>query len=209
MAIALEFCALPYSTRVDELSDRELSYSYSQTISALTIAGEANRQAGEAKERAAAGEKEASRLNKSAEDERIARVNIQRQLEWRSITPEQRRKIKEQLVPAFPTALVQIMAIMGDGEGSEYAEQLADALSPGWAIHIGSISPSGGRLPEGLHIYAAPDNWRSGILQKTLEAAGIEADVRPLQDSPNGMRIGLTHVEIELHIGLRPRSIRH
>lgn len=165
---------------------------------------DAQRHAAEADERASVNAKEAARLNKLAEDERTARVNIERQLEWRKLTHEQRDKIRAQLSP-FPTARVEVQSIMGDGEGSEYAEELADALKPSWFVNVGAISVTG-RLPEGLHIYSDTDNWRSVVLQKTLKAAGIDADIRPRKENRAIVKYATGGVEIELLVGLKPRA---
>lgn len=48
LAIILEAIALPYSRRIDELADLELTASSKQIASALTKAGNANREAGQA-----------------------------------------------------------------------------------------------------------------------------------------------------------------
>jgi hypothetical protein len=62
-------------------------------------AGEARKEASAADERAARAESETARLNKLAEEERLARVKIEERIAWRTLTQEQQHRIRNELMP--------------------------------------------------------------------------------------------------------------
>lgn len=62
-AIALEFVAIPYGERVDKLTGEDAVRSQRQVASAFVMAANSNKEAGEAKERAATAEDRAVQAN--------------------------------------------------------------------------------------------------------------------------------------------------
>ena len=160
----MEFLAQPYSDKIEESTTRELSEARRQTVRALTTAAGANKEAGSARkyagnaeqqasqaiERAAANEREAARLNKLAEDEGVARANIESLIQWRTLTEEQKDKIRGSLPTSFVgTKIAAVTSVMGDGEGAQYAADLVDALRKcAWVVDDPVSGMFGGALPE-------------------------------------------------------------
>jgi hypothetical protein len=80
VAIGLEFVALPYSDRIDELSRAEIDQAGKQTIKALTFAISANREAKLAGERAAKLERENLLLHEQIDPRRLSGAQRSRML---------------------------------------------------------------------------------------------------------------------------------
>jgi hypothetical protein len=92
--------------------------------------GKAQQAAGEATERASANEKEAARLNKLAEEEKLARVKIEKRVGPRVITPEQEAFIARSLT-AFKGQRVSLTIAVdnsNDFEIGQFLPQLYNAF---------------------------------------------------------------------------------
>lgn len=87
------------------------------------LLSEAQKEAGAAIERASANEKEAARLGKEAEDERLARVKIEERLAWRRVSPKQFKDAVSRLSP-FPGSLVYLQIVGGDPETGAFAQDI-------------------------------------------------------------------------------------
>jgi hypothetical protein len=77
---------------------------------------------------------DAARANFLAEQEKLARVELQKLVEWRTITPEQQKKIAARL-KRFPKVRIAFTVNAGDPEGFAFATQIAEvAVEAGWNI---------------------------------------------------------------------------
>ena len=105
-----------------------------------------NKQAGEATERASKNEKEAAylrreaaRLGKLAEDERLARVQIEEKVAPRRLTLEQVKTVAGRL-RSFSGQRISFFAFAGDSEivaiGDDILKALAGPSSAGWKVTV-------------------------------------------------------------------------
>lgn len=106
VAIFMEVVAYPYGRRNDELA-------------AVRIA--------ELNERASANEKEAARLTKHAEDETLARLQLEAELAWRRISKDSQSAIADHLIH-LPKQMAQISYNPADLEAQSFALDIASAL---------------------------------------------------------------------------------
>jgi hypothetical protein len=95
---------------------------------ANATAGAANERAADASERASANEKEAARLQKLAEDEKLARVRLERGISARRLTGTQKETISKSLAPGHPWK-VAVVSVVLDGESEDFADDIAGAMS--------------------------------------------------------------------------------
>lgn len=80
-------------------------------------------------ERAANAERETARLTKLAEDERLARLNIEARLASRRVSSEQAKQLCSFLdVTGKPALGIAIMSSFGTPEADDFAEDIAKAL---------------------------------------------------------------------------------
>jgi hypothetical protein len=106
VAIFMEVVAYPYGRRNDELAS-------------LRIA--------ELNERASANEKEAASLRKLAQDESLARLQLEAELAWRRISKDSQSAIADHLV-RLPWQMAQISYNPADLEAQSFASDIASAL---------------------------------------------------------------------------------
>ncbi len=106
VAIFMEVVAYPYGRRNDELA-------------AVRIA--------ELNERASANEKEAARLTKLAQDETLARLQLEAELAWRRISKDSQSAIADHLIH-LPKQMAQISYNPADLEAQSFALDIASAL---------------------------------------------------------------------------------
>lgn len=196
-------------------SDKQLDQTFKAAGSAIGRAADANeragiaeQKAGEAKERASKNEqestalrKQAAGLRKQAEDERLARVKIEQQLEWRSLSVEQKDELRIALLP-FAGARIRVSHPMGDPESGGYAADFADVvLASKWLLDGNSVTASmyPGGAPTGLAIIARDKNALSGgALQHALMELGL--------DAPGEFNTTFSaQLEVELRVGIKPR----
>ncbi len=106
VAIFMEVLAYPYGRRNDELAR-------------LRIA--------ELNERASANEKEAARLTQLAQDETLARLQLEAELAWRRISNDSQSAIADHLIH-LPKQMAQISYNPADLEAQSFALDIASAL---------------------------------------------------------------------------------
>jgi hypothetical protein len=92
--------------------------------------------AADANERASQNAKEAARLNKLAEDERTARVNIEARVAWRRLTSKQKADIGNALGSRFAGQGVSFWYSAGDTESSWFAADLAEAVQGAHTLRV-------------------------------------------------------------------------
>jgi hypothetical protein len=97
-----------------------------QTITDLEVA-HSNEEAKKAGERASANEKEAARLRKLAQDESLARLQLEAELAWRRISKDSQSATAAHLV-RLPGQLAQISYSAADLEAQSFASDIASAL---------------------------------------------------------------------------------
>ncbi|MGA2369978.1 MAG: hypothetical protein ABSG11_04870 [Candidatus Korobacteraceae bacterium] len=182
-----------------------------QVADAMNRASGATIKAGEANERAAKNEREAAGLRKEAEAERLARVKIEKQLEWRHLTPEQVKLIRGALPPLPSNLTVVVSHFIGDFEGQEYADEIASALAEsGWVSTPKAIFPVESREPDGVWIRLGQlESLPKGIHEyKAALAAALKAASVIPQDRPNLISArGVQPNEIEVLVGVKPRPL--
>jgi len=98
-----------------------LSIAEANTAAADKKSGEAEKTAGELT-------KEAVQLRKDAEDERIARVEIEASVAWRDLTIKQKMEMGKRLRDLHPSEAITIWFSAGDAEGSHFASDIAEML---------------------------------------------------------------------------------
>jgi hypothetical protein len=90
-------------------------------------AADAQNSAGRAIERATESEKEAARLNKLAEDERLARIKLEALVSPRRLTPDQQHQIAT-VLKGFSGRFAVVSTYGLDGEGAVIGTQIMEAL---------------------------------------------------------------------------------
>lgn len=132
----------------------------------------------EAVAKIATAEARIKEAEEKAEAERLARVKIQDDLKWRTVTEEQTAKLLAALPPEYTGVRVTMSNIAGDAEAAQYAAELREVLlKAGWVIDGINASLVTGILPEGVSISIGDANNRSAAtLQQALLAAGIRAE---------------------------------
>jgi outer membrane murein-binding lipoprotein Lpp len=161
----------------------------------------AKAEAARANERAANAEKEAARLNKIAEEERLARIKIEERLRPRRLSQEQREALRSALSPLMGTN-VRIVTLFSDTEGKQYAQDFADVFSrAGWKVPGGVGAASfGDAIPVGVtvRVYGATSltNRAAIALQEALRAQGIDAG--------GALLPGTADFDVELLVGIKP-----
>jgi len=182
---------------------------------AKTSAKQAGIDAGTAKNLAAEAEEQAAQAesDRAAALERTARLEAQ--LSWRTVTPDQEKKIKDFLAPflaksplAFLGVKIGFTYLTGDPEGAEYAQELEDALrkslkgsgaefsDPLAASVFGSKAPPTGVILQ-VHSNTDSTSVRAGWIQKALKTAGIE--------SPG--QVNAPEMTINLFVATKPRAV--
>jgi hypothetical protein len=79
---------------------------------------------------------EAARLNKQAEDERLARVTIEARVAWRRLTEQQKTEIGSALGRRFSNQSVSFWYSSGDTESSWFAAHLAEAVQAARTLRV-------------------------------------------------------------------------
>ena len=109
-------------------ADARLRSHESDVLSAAeTIAATADKKAADAEERAGKLEKEAARLNKEAEDEHMARVRLEAEIQPRRLSSEQVKGITDSLKP-YAGKTVMVATYSQDVEAMVLAIQIEEAL---------------------------------------------------------------------------------
>lgn len=187
------------------------------TIQALDTASSANALAGKAEATAgksdalaksaslqvAALDKEATDAGQRAVKAEQEAARLRQLVEWRSLSSGQVDVLCKALFP-FAGTKIDITSLSGDAEGSEYAQEFADALGStrcGWVVTgPGTIAMVGGRVPEGLFIKVkAETNFSAASLQRTLRLLGIAA--------PGEKDVNVPEGGLGLLVAARPRPL--
>jgi hypothetical protein len=169
--------------------DSKIAEARRGTAEAQRDAEIARKDASKADERAAANEKEAARLGKAAEDERLARVKIEEAIAWRRLAPERRAELAVYL-KGFSGQRVWLIYNLNDVEAFGFAMDLATALQlakwdatepePIWKMTEGPV-PVGTHplLERGVVISSTEDKTSrdaSNALVRELLSFGFDAN---------------------------------
>ena len=179
---------------------------------ALTLAKGARTEADSFAKGIASAKRQAAdaEIQLAAALERTAK--LEKQLSWRTVTPEQTKAIKSFVAPFRLNALsplrnvkIRFTYLSGNEEAAEYAEELATALrsaldglspeisEPGSIMMIGQGPP----LKSLILQVANGNNQAAGMLQHALKSAGI--------DTP-GEITGGSGQDINFFVGVKPDS---
>jgi hypothetical protein len=193
--LAVQFFASRKETNLRKANDAVFSILNGKAAEALERAAKAD-------ERASQNEKEAVRLSKIAEDERLARVKIEEDVTWRRLTKDQQIKMASRLKPfASGTALLQYN--LNDLEADSFASDIASVLQQAkWKkvfeplavmkmregpVSLGTNPP----LERGVIIISTGDQTShsaSDEIRNILEGFGFDATRQPKDDPrPNSM----------------------
>jgi hypothetical protein len=145
-----------------------------------TIQGEASNAA----ERAAANEIKAAQLRKQAEDERMARVQIEEALQPRRLNRKEQSALNAG-VSGFAGETVSLWFPMVDTEAQLFASELALALhKAGWRV----FAPAGViTTPQSGRPFKGPEEIKTGIsIASTEDSRGLLA-AKALVDSLNSL----------------------
>jgi hypothetical protein len=148
-----------------------------------------------ASERAANAERETARLNKIAEEERLARVKIEDRLRPRRLSQQQREAIRG-AVSAFRGTEVHLTTVVSDSDGSQYAKDFEDVLSQArWHITSSAAGVFVAPLPVGVVIQVGDAHNPAAVaLQQVLRAQGIDAGgslVAGMEPGTVGLLVGI------------------
>jgi len=119
-----------------ELDDFKFKFEGEQQKTAIAQkeAAEAKQLAGRFEGDIAIANQRVAEANKATEDERLARVELQKLVEWRTITSEQQKEIAARL-KRFPKVRIAFTVNAGDPEGFAFGTQIASvAINAGWNI---------------------------------------------------------------------------
>lgn len=136
-------------------------------------AGRAERNAGEANERASVNEREAAQLRLQVEQEKTARAKLEKYAAWRTISDEQADIIVKRLAP-LKGRTITMFVYTTDPETSGFANRLAAVLNR--VMKVGGASWPGKLIPKpGLRFSYGKDRKKDfDLIVSALDAAGIE-----------------------------------
>ena len=115
------------SRKLQAIQDAENAALRAEIARLNKEAGDARKAAADAMERAANAERQTAGLNRKAEEERLARVQIEERLAHRKVSPEQARILRSELHKLAGHKLTVTTSAL-QPEIVEYAKQLADVL---------------------------------------------------------------------------------
>jgi hypothetical protein len=125
------------SRRLQILSDIDVAQLSQEAATATATAKGLELQIAAANERAANAENETARLNKMAEDERAARLNIEKTIGPRSLNAAQTKKLEANLQSFAGLSIDVFGYYWGKQEGKDFTNTLAKVLNEsGWHAHI-------------------------------------------------------------------------
>lgn len=165
-----------YSDRKDELAAAEqkaIQRRHDDEMTRLHL------ETAKANENAEATRERAAQLEITLEQERAARLRLQRQSADRTIDDEQ-RAILSRVIAAGPPNIRVFLSLLSDQEAAAFGEQLARALKDAGATIAGigrgnTIYPP----PIGVIVEVSALNAPSMTILRALQEAGIEASSRP------------------------------
>jgi hypothetical protein len=169
-------------------SDASIRTHESDVLSrAEEAASTANQKAGDAYERASANEREAARLKKEAEDERMKRVELEKQIQPRHLSEKQQNTLVNELDKSRSGGDLTIGVLPHDGEARLYAmdfEHVFQRTAPKW-IDRGIVADnfelpveplSAGMVPWGITIRCDSEKTcnSANVLAKIFGRAGFQ-----------------------------------
>ncbi len=170
-----------------EKSNTEAKIATARAASAEALTNKYESQIAESAARVTEAEARAEEARSMAEAEALVRAQIEQQLEWRTITPEQREAIRR-IAATFPGIHIAIDHVAGDAEGGEYASEFVDALTNLWIVNGPNAGLFTGRLPEGVFIRVGNRaNAPAVALQRALGPLGIKSP-RRVRGEPRASR---------------------
>lgn len=168
---------------------------------------------------------ELSKSEKAELEQRVRVVALEKQLEWRHLSPEQAKTIRDALPPLSPGVKIRVSYVMGDAEGSSYAEEVAAVLHDSrWVSNAESAvgGNAGARVPPpgvvvelSFPVSLLPKNQKQPIvlsgdsvnianaaarLSNVLKVAGLDVPDTTVHFSFRGQE-----PEIEVFVGVKPR----
>jgi len=167
-------------------------------------------KAAEARDRATKNEQEAARLAKEAEEERIARLELEARVGWRRIGPSAQSEIAAHLA-AFTGEPALVAYDLNDLEASSFASYIAATLhAANWEVAerlgvLGQFNPPGtnGHVFTGVLVWCTADERSrraASALVEQLVSHGFDAVVSPdksillsAQPSPTRVVISVEH----------------
>jgi hypothetical protein len=121
--------------------------------------------------------RQAAILIKQAEDERMARVQLEKEVAWRHISPKEAEAIRS-AIPAHLTGFkIEVRHLLSDPEAARYASEIADALRPILDVDgsFGELEPWG-KIPQGVGLYVRSMDIPGAVeIQRALKAGGVDA----------------------------------
>lgn len=189
---------LKASSRIEDLSASIQECSDAKVREAMLEASEAN-------ERASKNEKEAAQLNKAAEDERLARIQLQERVAWRTISPTDIARIGSKL-RVHRGIRIAVSTLAGNEEAVSFAEDVGAIFTTARWSFLGVV-PMGnlGVQRFGLRISTTrddPTRTAAQDLKRALNKLGFNPGYEESDQVFNGGGPG-----IYVFVELRPRVV--
>jgi len=178
---------------------------------------ETNERAAHAEDRAAANEREAARLGKLAEDERLARVELESKVAWRRLGAKEQSQIASHL-KQFSGEPALIAHSPNDIEAATFATEIATALQmAGWKVPepleilslregpvpLGTNPP----LPTGVRVWSTGDETgRKAALAVVGELTSRGFDAAVSKDISSLLGIHPTPTRVVLSVEHKPEG---
>ena len=198
------------SERLQRIADTEVASSNAQAEAAHREAETARKEAdsfeldiAKAKKDSANAGKEAARLNKRGEEERLARVKIEQQIAWRTLAPEQQRRIRDKVL-LFSGQQFIVATYLDDPECVALLRTVGSiAVAAGWKF---LNSPPGGLiglmpLEQGVILRLSPSSnettkHAADTLAAALNQEGVVTKILVAPEAPAD--------EIQMRVGKKP-----
>jgi hypothetical protein len=183
-----------------ESARREIAAGKAEAARANEEAARANGEAAKANERAGALELETAKQREKAANAELALLELQRRVQDRHLTVEQREKLALSLA-RDPKGTISVVCVGGTPEPCVFAAEIAGLLQvAGWTVDF-SGSNRGvvfvGGSPAGLLLQVqAAFMPRGAALQQALRAVGLDVQGRLVPEAPED--------SIELIVGSKP-----
>jgi hypothetical protein len=162
---------------------------------------ESNKAAGYAIERAAKAEENAGVANRIAEEEKLARIKIEKQLAPRTLSESDREKIGKDLqkfAPTFSARKIKISSFVGDAEGIVFSLELLDVVTRSGI----EVDPVIGRLQQVGLIDLGVKITGPAAHQEFMKA--FATDVRADCDTLLNVVWGPQFSEVTIEVGVKP-----
>jgi hypothetical protein len=177
LAVLLEICAYPYSQRNDELSTAVITALREQTADTIGMAKGFERDIAQAR-------KDAAEANRTAEQERLARIRIEEEFARRRLPQDQHSEIGSRL-KRFAGDTASVWFNQGDSEGCTFASDIVSVLPEAqWSL----VGPPSSLMPIGAHTgeEAQGLQWSFGLLIRPPDRRARSAPCGMLRDARSG-----------------------